>query len=196
MQKLSIDFRSFFKRGLSGDVPSEGVIILICGKQGSGKSFAAVKMITERMGATPIFSNSDLTIPGRSVTVGTWRQILAQDTSDSIVFIDEIFTSFTKSDRIPHEYTSWLAQSRKANRIVILIAQEFLEVPLVLRRFAKYLVSCTHLGPLILEHWADGDSLHYDSETGEYVADPYRLRIYKRTKAIGELYDTREQIQG
>lgn len=191
--KLSIELGSFFRRGLPKIPEQEGLVLLFTGKQGSGKTFAAVKFALERTDdELPIYANFHIDSPRAHYL--PFDDILRIDTSSSVVIIDEIFTRFTKTDKVDKSFTSWMAQCRKNNRVAILIAQEFLETPLVLRRFGRYLVSCKKILGMVLEGWSDGNTLHYDSDLGEYVADPYKMRIYKRTLDVGQRYDTLEKI--
>lgn len=194
MLKVKIDFKSFFQRGVK-NIDNEFMIALITGYQGSGKTFYSIKKMEDMKGIRTIYTN-----------VGTYRsrkhevhyftnisELYDNHEKDAIFLIDELSKKYTKDSHIDKAFYSWLQQSRKHNRQVYLITQEYLQVPQWLRGVANYVyttrkipilpVCCTTLGIPVL-----------DNDTKEWGVQELALYFYKRTKKIANLYDTYELI--
>lgn len=89
-------------------------------------------------------------------------------------------------------FYSWLQQSRKHQRYVYLITQEYIQVPTWLRGVANSVYTTrklflnlfiTSLGKPVL-----------NDETKEWETQNYLYLIYKRTKKISNYYDTFELV--
>lgn len=112
---------------------------------------------------------------------------------NAIFLIDELSKKYTKDSHIDKAFYSWLQQSRKHNRQVYLITQEYLQVPQWLRGVANLVyttrkiailpICCTSLGVPVL-----------DEDTKEWGVSEMAVYFYKRTKKIARLYDTYELI--
>lgn len=91
-------------------------------------------------------------------------------------------------------------QCRKMNRIFIGITQEYLELPLWLRRPCRYMLTSKPI-PLLTRFFnvyacevGDGYNLTYDKDMGEYICPTISTIIYKRNKYVANMYDTFEPI--
>lgn len=194
MLKIKIDFLSFFKRGLPSD-NSDFMIALITGYQGSGKTFYAIKKMEDMKTPRKIVTNIKSYRSRRHEVVyfDNISELYNNHYLDTIFLIDELSKKFTKDSRIDKAFYSWLQQSRKHNRQVYLITQEYLQVPQWLRGIANYVyttrkipilnICCTSLGVPVL-----------DKDTMEWGVEEFSVYFYKRTKYIAILYDTYELI--
>lgn len=201
--KFNFKFNTLFKKGLVNKEDSWGVYC-ITGFQGSGKSFLACYLLVEMLKKQKF----DLIITNiKSLNLGTKMQnrviffnkitdIVEQVNTNSIYIIDEISKKYTKEAKTDTLFYSWLQQSRKRGRIVILITQEWKEVPMWLRRPVRFMYYTKQLSPLPFFVTTKGDALNttYNLETNEWECPVLEFIIYKRTQDIGKLYDTFEPI--
>lgn len=194
MLKVKIDFISFFQRGIK-NINSDFMIALITGYQGSGKTFYAIKKMEDISGKMTIYTNIG-SYKSRHHDIHYFKNISElYDNHDmnAIFLIDELSKKYTKDSRIDKAFYSWLQQSRKHNRQVYLITQEYLQVPQWLRGVANLVyttrkipilpICCTSLGVPVL-----------DEDTKEWGVSEMAVYFYKRTKRIARLYDTYELI--
>ena len=86
-----------------------------------------------------------------------------------------------------------MQQSRKRRRQVLLITQEYVQIPVWLRGIARY-VYTTHKMPMFPIFVTEKGVACLDDETKEWYVVPEERYLYKRTKRISQLYDTMEPI--
>lgn len=195
--KVSIDFPSFFKKGFKARRGKYGVYCF-CGKQGSGKTFSTVNFLL-RNKDKKIYSNISLKGLNYIYFKGFEEMLNIKDKNCIIVF-DEIFSALSKSSKITPEVLSFLSQQRKKEIIFITTAQEWLEIPITLRRYVRYQIDCSifNLFPfsILIEKYHDGEQIHWDNLANDYVAPVIATKISKMKVKITEMYDTFEVIGG
>lgn len=196
-----IEFNTFFKKGL-GKCDDRFGVYFVTGRQGSGKTYYAVKLLlaqdpkTCRMVYTNVHS---LNCPNYCTCYFDKIEQLYQNTDEYCIFlIDEISRKYDKNSRTDTQFYAWLNQSRKRKRIVILITQEWRELPMWIRRPAKYMIS-THKNFLskfgiYTTVIGDAENLVFNKDEGEYECPPIKYAYYKRNQKIAEMYDTFEAI--
>lgn len=197
--KVKILWSSFFKRGiLKNKHEPDYSNILISGFQGSGKTFYAIDYVYRNFRDKHIYSNiKSLDSSIFNVTYFTKiDEIIYNQEEETVFIIDEISAKYTKESRTDQRFYRWLQQSRKRKRIVILITQEYKEVPSWLRRPIKYLYITSKLPftPFFYTTKCDAQHMSLD-ENMEWTAPPLYLLIYKRTRLVSQLYDTYEPIE-
>lgn len=191
--KYNIQFNTFFKRGIKS-VQDSFAIYLVTGYQGSGKTYFAVKDISERFKDKTIITNvKTLMIPNRKIYYFTkLQEIYRYNDTDCVFLIDEVSKAFTKESKQDRAFYSWLQQSRKHKRYVYLITQEYLQVPTWLRGVANQVYTTrkfifnlfiTSLGKPVL-----------NDESKEWETQNFLYFIYKRTKQVANYYDTFELV--
>lgn len=206
MQILHYDirFNTFFKKGLPKIDDSFGVYY-VTGKQGSGKTYYSIYLALQQVNFNQdlihIYTNiHSLNLPKGSINYFTKIDELYYNTDEHCIFIiDEISRKYDKNSRTDTQFYAWLNQSRKRKRIVILITQEWRELPMWIRRPAKFMIS-THKTKLL--HYfgiftsvvGDAENMVFDKDEGEYTCPPIKYIIYKRNKQIAAMYDTFEAI--
>lgn len=193
--KISIDFKSFLKRGFSARRGKFGVYCF-CGKQGSGKTFSVVNFALKNL-QLPIYSN--VTLSGIKYTkFNSFKEMLAINDHHCIIIFDEIFSALTKSSKIDREILSFLSQQRKRNIIFITTAQEWLEIPMTLRRYVRFQIDCSifNLFPfsILVEKYHDGELIKWCPLENEYIAPIIATKISKMMLSITKHYDTFEVI--
>lgn len=198
--KYDIKFDTFTKKGIKSKETPWGNY-MITGFQGSGKSYFSVFLLIDllkKIKPQYIFTNiNSLKIPKKNINYFTYLDdITGQTYENSIYIIDELSKKYTKNSPQDKKLYSWLQQSRKRGRIVILITQEWKEVPMWLRRPIRYAYTTRKLGNLPYFITTKGDALNmqYDLDTNEWVCPVLEYIIYKRNKSIANLYDTFEPI--
>lgn len=196
-----IEFKTFIKKGLP-KIDDRFGVYFICGKQGSGKSYYAVKLLLaqDKETCASIYTNvHSLNIPGYNINYFTEIKDLYFNTEEYCIFlIDEISRKYDKNSKTDKDLYAWLNQSRKRKRIVIMITQEWRELPMWLRRPVKFSIT-THKN--ILTRFGiyttivgDGENMVFNKDEGEYDCPTIKRIIYKRNKYIASMYDTFEPI--
>lgn len=196
-----IEFSTFVKKGLPRIDDRYGVYF-VTGRQGSGKSYYAVKLVLaqDKKTCSKIYTNvKSLNIPGYNIIYFDNIKDLYFNTDEYCIFlIDEISRKYDKSSKTDTQFYAWLNQSRKRKRIVIMITQEWRELPMWIRRPAKIMITTKRN---ILSNFGiyttivgDAENLVFNKDEGEYECPTIKRIIYKRNKKIASMYDTFEAI--
>lgn len=194
---IKIKWKTFFKKGFR---PNRGIfgVYCYCGKQGSGKTYSVINFLLENKDKK-IYANVS-SIKGLDYTyIETFDDLLSLRTEhDCIIFYDEIFTALTKSDKIDTDILDFLSQMRKRKIIFMTTAQEWLEIPMTLRRYCRYQVDCemkTFIFGLLIKRMYDAEHMKWSEEDNEYMAPIIQTVIQKCNVSIANSYDTFEQIK-
>lgn len=196
-----IEFKTFIKKGLP-KIDDRFGVYFVCGRQGSGKSYYAVKLLLAQDKSTcaSIYTNvHSLKIPGYNINYFDTVDELYYNTEEYCIFlIDEISRKWDKTSKTDKQFYAWLNQSRKRKRIVIMITQEWRELPMWIRRPAKFMIS-THKNILTkfgiyTTTVGDAENMVFNKDEGEYECPTIKRIVYKRNKYIASLYDTFEPI--
>jgi len=196
--KLKIDFPSLIKLGVP-IIEDKWGVYMVTGFQGSGKTYFSLYYL-QRINKSnyKIYTNiKSLKIPNRDIIYFTkFDEILSNVEQNSIFIIDEISKKFSKNSPPDKQLYSWLQQSRKRGRIVMLITQEWKEVPMWLRRPARFMFTTKKLPFLPIFYTTCGDALNqtFNDVTLEWECPTLFIYVYKRNKEIARLYDTFEPI--
>lgn len=200
---LSFNLKSFkYKKATYVD-DSFGVY-LITGKQGTNKTYYAVQLIHNQNPKRVNYIKTNihsLKVPGFEIKYFTKLNEIYFDTDKNCIYIiDEVSRKFKKNSQCDENFFGWLNQCRKRNRIAILITQEYKELPMWLRRPAKYMLNSysipilTRLFCLFALNVGDGYNLVFDKDESEYICPTLKTIIYKRNRFISSMYDTFEPI--
>lgn len=197
-----IRFNTFFKRGLP-KIDDRFGIYFVTGRQGSGKNYYATMLLLQqdRKLCNKVYTNvHSLKIPGYNIKYFNKLSDLYYNTEEYCIFlIDEISRKYDKNSKTDTQFYAWLNQSRKRKRIVILITQEWRELPMWIRRPAKYMISTKktrllNVFGIYTSIIGDAENLTFNKDEGEYECPPIMKIIYKRNKAVANLYDTFEAV--
>lgn len=190
----NIDVKSMF-RSKPKVIKDNFGISLITGYQGSGKSYLSIYILYKYLEKDrKVYTNiKSLKIPDREIIYfEKIDDIVDNIEMDRIFIIDEISKKYTKDCKQDKLFYSWLQQSRKRRRTVILITQEYLQVPIWLRGVARFVYTTTKLPVLPLFITYKGYAVL--NENMEWTVEPEEIYIYKRNKYICNFYDTMEPI--
>lgn len=200
MQILKYDFKidTFFKRGVKTFNDNWGCYC-VTGFQGSGKTYYSVYLLLQldNLNYTIHTNIKSLKIPNKKIEYFEKIDEIVNNVDENTIFvIDEISKKYSKNSLPDKPFYSWLQQSRKRHRIVILITQEWKEVPMWLRRPMRFMYNTKKIPFLPLFKTSVGDALNttFNSDTMEWECPVIKYVIYKRTKKICSLYDTLEPI--
>lgn len=197
-----IRFNTFFKRGLP-KIDDRFGIYFVTGRQGSGKNYYATMLLLQqdKRLCNKVYTNvHSLKIPGYNIKYFDRLSDLYYNTEEYCIFlIDEISRKYDKNSKTDTQFYAWLNQSRKRKRIVILITQEWRELPMWIRRPAKYMISTRktrllNVFGIYTSVIGDAENLTFNKDEGEYECPPIMKITYKRNKAIANLYDTFEAV--
>lgn len=176
----------------------------ISGKQGTNKTYYGVYLanLQDKKRVNYIKTNiHSLNIPGYDIRYFTKINEIYFDTDPNCIYIiDEISRKYKKNTPCDTDFYAWLNQCRKRNRIAILITQEWLELPMWLRRPVKYNLTSTPI-PILTNLFGlykcsvgDGYNMKFNKDEGEYECPIILNIIYKRNQLIANMYDTFEPI--
>lgn len=189
---MKIDFASFI-RPKPPKINDDFFIGLITGYQGSGKTYFAIYHLERMKKRSVVFTNikSYKSQKHKIIYFEKIEEIYNNNEVGAIFVIDEISKKYTKDCKQDLKFYSWLQQSRKHNRYVYLITQEYLQVPIWLRGIANQVYTTKKIGPIFKT------SLGVpvlDKETMEWGIDTTGFIIYKRNKKYSKLYNTFEFV--
>lgn len=202
--KYDIRFNTFLKKGLP-KIDDRFGVYFVCGRQGSGKTYYAVYLSLQQFGfktdMSKIITNiHSLNIPKANIQYFDTIDEIYTNTEQYCVFIiDEVSRKYDKNSRTDTQFYAFLNQCRKMHRVCILITQEWRELPMWLRRPAKFMISTKSIPILkvfgiFVSIVGDAENLVFDKDESEYICPTIKYIIYKRNKKIADMYDTFEPI--
>lgn len=193
------DLYSFIQKKPKKLVESKWNIIAITGRQGTGKTYVAVREVFKN---TPkdykIITNiKSLNIPNRKIIyIPTLQEMInLGNIKGAVYLVDEMIKKYHKNSPIDLSFNSWLMQSRKNNRIFIFIYQDWKQCPTWLRESCNeifitqaklYFLNCTQV--------LDGTTLQLDDKSMQWTGETKGYIVYYRTNEICNMYDTLETI--
>lgn len=206
--KIHVDFKSFFKKGFK-KVDNAFGLFCYTGKQGKGKTYSAIKFITEQK----IENNYKIITNVRSFNTFSDTVYLSKiddiidycttfDGNDEniLIFFDEIFTILEKNTKINKKILSFLSQLRKRKIIFVTTAQEWAEINITFRRYVRYQIDCNMISlpllktAIIFNSFNDGDLIHWDNDLQDFIAPRISAKLAKGNLSIIQAYDTFETI--
>ena len=200
--KYDIRFNTFLKKGLP-KIDDRYGCYFICGRQGSGKTYFAIYLASRQdlKQCNYIKTNiHSLKLNGVKIEYFDKIDELYQDTDEKVIYIiDEVSRRWDRNSRTDTQFYAWLNQCRKRKRICILITQEWRELPMWIRRPAKFMITTkptrllNKLG-IFTSVVGDAENMVFNKDEGEYECPPISYVIYKRNKFIADSYDTFEPI--
>lgn len=172
------------------------------GRQGSGKNYVSVYELLKQSPdiVKKIKTNiRSLKVPGYKIEYFEKVVEIYRDTEEYCIYIiDEIARKYDKNSRTDMQFYAWLNQSRKRHRIVMLITQEWKELPMWLRRPVKFSFSTKPFGPKFLHLFCtsigDAENMYLNNDTLEWECPIIGNFVYKRNLYIANMYDTFEAI--
>lgn len=202
LKDYKFEWNTFFKKGIKPLDDRFGVYA-ICGKQGTFKSFRGIHLILaqDKNLCNKIKTNmKSIKIPGYDIEYFNKISDIYKDEDEyCICLIDEISRKYDKNSRTDTQFYAWLNQSRKRHRIVIIITQEWKELPMWLRRPVKFMFT-TLKNPLLnkfrlyITVVGDAYNMYLDKETLEWECPTIGKILWKPTEKISKMYDTFEVV--
>lgn len=192
--KVEIDFKSFFKKGVPKIEEPYGNF-LVCGVMGSGKTYFCVKQALALSNKYKIKTNiHSLRLPTNNIEYFDTVEELSNDYEEKVLYIvDELGKKYTKDSKQDKDFYNWLQHSRKLKKIVFLIHQEYLLVPNWLRGACMEVYTTRKL-PLVPILLTSRGYPVLNDETKEWEVESNYSFIYKRNKSITDLYNTFEIV--
>lgn len=200
---IHFNFKSFKYKGVKYIDDRFGVY-LITGKQGTNKTYYAIQLVLNQDLSRCAYIKTNihsLNVPGVKIEYFTKINEIYKDTDTNVIYIvDELSRKYKKNSPTDEQLFAFMNQSRKRNRIFIGITQEYLELPMWLRRPCRYMFTSKFI-PLISKFFnifacevGDGYNLTFDKDMGEYICPTLQTNVYKRNEYISSMYDTFEPI--
>lgn len=210
--KRDIRFNTFFKKGLQ-PVDDRFGVYFVTGRQGSGKTYYAIYLALQQLQYNfkqkklknetgfQVYTNiHSLKIPNLRINYfNTITDVMFDTTQYCIFIIDELARKYDKNSRTDTQFYAFLNQCRKMHRVCIMITQEWKELPMWIRRPAKYCITTVPAG--VLNRFGiyksivgDAENMELDKDTLEWTCPPLKYIYYKRNYDIASMYDTFEAI--
>lgn len=202
--RISIDLNSFRKKGLKYKKNQFPIgTRVLKGFQGRGKTISAVKYIFDIQKKFPncvIFSNVKIKGLKNYYYCKNDQDIyfglnFENGENGVICFIDEAHLFFNKKTGISLDVLTQISQQRKQRRKIIFTTQIWEELDISLRKQVPEIVKCWNLGNIQINKISNGESLRWDKNESQYVADTIGIEIYKRNIEIADSYDTYQKIE-
>lgn len=195
--KIHIKLKTFLQKGyLKKDSPF-GVYCYV-GKQGKGKTQNVYAFLLENKDKRIYANMKSIKNIHYKYFNGLDELLKLRNETDCIIFYDEIFKIMTKGTKFNEDIMDFLSQMRKRRIIFITTAQEWLEIPITLRRYCRYMVNCNikTIGsyPIIIKTFGDAENMKWDNLENEYVCPTVETVIEHGRDKIVSGYDTNEQI--
>lgn len=202
--KYDIRLKTFFKKGLP-KIDDRFGVYFVTGRQGSGKTYFAIYLGLQQVKFDTTMAKiktniKSLKIPGAKIDYFTTIDEIYTDTEEKCIFIiDEVARKYDKNSKTDTQFYAFLNQCRKRKRICILITQEWRELPMWIRRPAKFMISTKPTRLLnrfgiFTTLVGDAENMIFNKDEGEYECPPLKYIIYKRNQNIADYYDTFEPI--
>lgn len=208
-EKIHIDFKSFFKKGFR-KIDNKFGLFCYTGKQGKGKTYSAIKFITEQkvkyhykiltnVKSFDLFADT-LYFQDINDIIDYCVQFKGNE-KNVIIFFDEIFTILEKRTPINKKILSFLSQLRKRKIIFVTTAQEWSEINITFRRYVRYQISCNMISlpifktAFIYNTINDGDLIRWNNDTQDFEAPRISANLSKGNESVINSYDTFETIQ-
>lgn len=202
--KYDIRLNTFVQKGLP-KIDDRFGVYFVTGRQGSGKTYYAIYLGLQQVNFDPTLAKiktniRSLNIPGANIEYFKKVEEIYYDTEEHCIFIiDEVSRKWQKTSKTDTQFYAFLNQCRKMRRICILITQEWRELPMWIRRPAKFMITTTktpvlNLFGIYTSTVGDAENMVFDKEEGEYNCPPIKYIIYKRNQKIADMYDTFEPI--
>ena len=192
-KSLEVDFSTFFRKS-PPKVKEEFLVCMINGRMGSGKTYLATYLSAKYLKGLKIKTNiKSLNIPNREIEYFDNITDITNDYEEYCLYIiDELSKKYTKDSKQDKDFYCWLQHSRKSKRYVLLITQEYLQVPQWLRGVSSvvYTTSKVKLLPLFKTY----KGVPYLTDDKEWDIEPLKTYIYKRNKIYTDMYDTFESV--
>lgn len=200
LRNYKIKYNTFLHKGIKIKDSRFGVYCYT-GKQGSGKTSSAIKFLVDNASDEwPVYANlRSIKNINYHYFNGLESLLSLRDKKHIIIFYDEIFTILSKGSKFNNDILDFLSQMRKREIIFITTAQEWLELPMTLRRYVRYQVDCNILTfPLLpsfnIKHVNDAYRMKWDKDENDYIAPLITCVIEKLNLKVLNSYDTFEQI--
>lgn len=193
--KYYIDVKSLFRKGVKKVNEPFGVF-LVTGRMGTGKTYFTIKYSSEMIKSYKIKTNiKSLKIPNARIEYFTNLDEIYNDTEEFVLYIiDELGKKYTKEAKADKDFYNFLQMSRKTKRIVFIIHQEYLQVPIWLRGVAQEVFTTSKVRFLPFLFCTYRGYPFLDNETMEWHVDYNSLYIYKRNKLVASYYNTFETV--
>jgi len=194
-----IKWKTFFKKGFK-PIRGKFGVYCYCGKQGSGKTYSVVEFILNNPNMQVYGNVQSLEhLENYTYFSGFDELLKLRDKSNCIIFYDEIFTALTKSSKINNDVLDFLSQMRKRKIVFLTTAQEWLEIPMTLRRYCRFQIDCNminvYVTGLLIKHCYNAELMKWSNDDNEYVAPLEETTISKCNLKVANSYDTFEQIK-
>lgn len=190
----NIDFASFLQTAPK-KINDDFGCVFVTGYQGTGKTWFSVYLLVKKLLNRKIKTNiQSLNIPNRTIEKFTLIDDITDDIEEDVIYvIDEISKKYPKECKQDKKFYSWLMQSRKRRRVVIMITQEYVQIPPWLRGTCLYVYQTSKVWLFPIFKTCRGIA-RLSEECEWYIDNITDTYIYKRTKKISSYYDTMEPI--
>ena len=179
------------------------------GKQGSGKTYSAIRFLIDKKlkfhyriitNVTSFKAFPDTMFMTDINDIIDYCCTFNNNDANVIIFFDEIFTLLEKRTAINSKILGFISQLRKRNIIFVTTAQEWLEINMTFRRYARFQIDCKMVSlpftknAILFNLINDAEQMKWSNDDNEYIAPRVSTLVAKGNKSIIDSYDTFETI--
>lgn len=206
---VSIKLKTFFKKGYMPYQDKFGCYVYVA-PQGKGKTTALVAYLYDHKDEDIVFSNikniRDIPYTPFTGFKGIYEIIEKLDSGELVIpngkqlviVYDELFSELQRQSKIDDKLMDFLTQMRKRKIIFLTTCQLWREVPLTLRKIARYQIECKLFvlfnRAILIKVFHNAEEIMWDETQQDFVSPIMETVIEKGRKEIVDLYNTYERI--
>lgn len=209
MHHVHIKFNTFFKKGYKPYQDKFGCYVYVA-PQGKGKTTALVAYLYDHKEEDIVFSNikniKEIEYTAFTGFKGIYEIIEKLDSGELVIpndkqlviVYDELFSELQRQSKIDDKLMDFLTQMRKRKIIFLTTCQLWREIPLTLRKIARYQIECKLFvlfnRAILIKVFHNAEEIMWDEQQQDFVSPIIETTIEKGRKKIVDLYNTYERI--
>lgn len=206
---VSIKLNTFFKKGYKPYQDKFGCYVYVA-PQGKGKTTALVAYLYDHKAEDIVFSNikniRDIPYTPFTGFKGIYEiidkldrgELVIPNDKQLVIVYDELFSELQRQSKIDDKLMDFLTQMRKRKIIFLTTCQLWREVPLTLRKIARYQIECKLFvlfnRAILIKVFHNAEEIMWDETQQDFVSPIMETVIEKGRKEIVDLYNTYERI--
>lgn len=208
--KVKLKLKTFFEKGYKPYMDKFGCYVYVA-PQGKGKTTALVEYLFDHRDENIVFSNIS-NIKGIEYTTfngfkGIYEiidnldngKLVVPKNKQLVIVFDELFSELQRQTKIDEKLMDFLTQMRKRKIIFLTTCQLWREVPLTLRKIARYQIECKLFvifnRAILVKVFHNAEEIMWDEKEQDFVSPIIETIIEKGRKKIVDLYNTYERIK-
>lgn len=207
--KVKIKAKTFLEKGYKPYIDQFGCYVYVA-PQGKGKTTALISYLYDHRDKNIVFSNikniKEIVYTPFTGFKGIYEiidkldngELVIPNDKQLVIVYDELFSELQRQTRIDEKLMDFLTQMRKRKIIFLTTCQLWREVPLTLRKIARYQIECKlwviFNRAILVKVFHNAEEIMWDEQQQDFVSPIIETTIEKGRKKIVDLYNTYERI--